>query len=195
MSAKPCNGCIGCCLTLAVRELNMPSFHACRYLAAPPAYPTGCTVYDMRPTSCALWRCRWQLTEGWPEELRPDRCGVVFETVSEMVKVNGCEIPVVEAYVIPGQDEEAFNNNPAVRRAIAEICLGGFAVLWRMRGPGGPSRTERVRVILFTGEGFTVGPITDTTEPPVPYEDYSAIGNRLARRDQAEAMARERSRK
>lgn len=136
------------------------------------------------------------LAEDWPEALRPDRCGIVFETVSEMIRVNGADLPVVEAYVIPGQDEEAFENNPEVRAAIVSILADGYGVLWRMQGDKGPGGPERVRVMVNTPHGIGVGPITDTIEPPVPFDEYSATGNREARRDKAERLARaQRSRR
>jgi hypothetical protein len=38
----------------------------------------GCGRYAARPTSCRNFECFWLMEEGFPDELRPDRSGVVI---------------------------------------------------------------------------------------------------------------------
>lgn len=123
--------------------------------------------------------------------MRPDRCGIVFETMPETVKMNGRDMPVIEAYVIPGRDEEAFNNNSSIRSAIIEICRSGYAVLWRMRGGTSPG-PERVRLIALISGAMAVGPVVDTIEPSAEsggFRKYSSTDERIVRSSLALALA------
>ena len=40
---------------------------------------TGCTIYESRPQVCRPFECLWLQQEQIPDDLRPDRCGVMFE--------------------------------------------------------------------------------------------------------------------
>jgi hypothetical protein len=40
----------------------------------------GCGIYERRPPVCRRFACAWLSAENLPEELRPDRCGVLFCT-------------------------------------------------------------------------------------------------------------------
>ena len=39
-------------------------------------------MYDTRPASCRKFECYWYSHPELPEDLRPDRCGVMFEALS-----------------------------------------------------------------------------------------------------------------
>jgi hypothetical protein len=191
---RNCDGCDGCCKTLAIRELGTRSFTPCRHLLPATAPRVGCGVYPQRPVSCRLWHCQWRLNVWWHEELQPERCGVVFETLPEIVKVNGQDTPVIEAYVIPGRDEEAFNHNAHLRRAIIDICRQGYAILWRMqRDFASATGAERVRIIMADADGaIAVGPTADTVEPKAAdggYREYSSAEKRIIRSNLAAALA------
>ena len=43
----------------------------------------GCGSYDSRPASCKSFSCDWLLNEKMKDDLRPDRCGVIFERVKD----------------------------------------------------------------------------------------------------------------
>lgn len=75
---KTCGGCTLCCKVMALtgEELQKPRGLVCHHLIA----EKGCGIYDTRPYECRAFKCQW-LTEDWlhwPEEMRPDRCHVMF---------------------------------------------------------------------------------------------------------------------
>jgi hypothetical protein len=37
----------------------------------------GCAVHDQRPQSCRNFECFWLLDDSFPDDMRPDLCGVV----------------------------------------------------------------------------------------------------------------------
>lgn len=66
-----CGDCHACCVLLPIAVLGKPAGRACRKLA-----PDGCAIYTGRPSPCRSFQCGW-LAEAWPDDLRPDRCGVM----------------------------------------------------------------------------------------------------------------------
>jgi hypothetical protein len=70
---KPCGGCTACCVVFCVVELDKPAHTPCQHLC-----DGGCDIHDLsRPATCANFQCGWTLSD-WPDDLRPDRCGVIF---------------------------------------------------------------------------------------------------------------------
>ena len=79
-----CGSCTLCCKVLGVtgevRGVPLKKERAgwCEHCAI----GKGCKVYTDRPTVCAEFECLWlqgrKRGEPVPDELRPDRCGVVF---------------------------------------------------------------------------------------------------------------------
>lgn len=72
-----CGSCRQCCFTLYVAELNKPSQTWCNQCTA-----TGCGTYWKRPQACRRFECMWlksqKRNDRMGEDLRPDRCGVIF---------------------------------------------------------------------------------------------------------------------
>lgn len=50
-----------------------PENTACFHLV-----PTGCAIYHDRPPVCRRFECAWLSAPNLPDELRPDRSGVLF---------------------------------------------------------------------------------------------------------------------
>ena len=73
---RNCDGCALCCLLLEVPELA-PENTWC-HNAAPGA--GGCMIHAKRPEQCREFDCFWR-AESWPDELRPDRCHVLFQAL------------------------------------------------------------------------------------------------------------------
>lgn len=71
-----CGECSACCNWPHIAELKKPAHQLCSHHAS-----GRCSIYGKpeRPAICADFRCAWHLNDGWPAELRPDRCGVMFE--------------------------------------------------------------------------------------------------------------------
>lgn len=72
---RECGGCVVCCYVAEIVELKKPANVLCRYAKL----GEGCGVYKDRPGSCKKFSCSWLNGELVNEELRPDKCGVMFE--------------------------------------------------------------------------------------------------------------------
>lgn len=81
---NPCGECRQCCITLYIEPgngWNRPAKHshvACEHCDK----EVGCLVHYNRPPCCRRFRCLWLASQdkNWrlPDDLRPDRCGVIF---------------------------------------------------------------------------------------------------------------------
>ena len=71
---KICGDCAVCCYHCNVPEMKSPAGEMCSKNTG-----TGCSIYESRPDVCKPFECLWLSQEQIPDELRPDRCGVMFE--------------------------------------------------------------------------------------------------------------------
>lgn len=74
---QECGGCTACCHAFPVAELNKPIYTKCEHA------DKGCKIYKDRPQSCKDCFCSWVTQPKVHPELRPDKCGVIFEKRSE----------------------------------------------------------------------------------------------------------------
>ncbi|MDA8230601.1 MAG: metallophosphoesterase family protein [Magnetospirillum sp.] len=72
MTTRVCGPCTICCQFFAVPETGKPTGEWCVHCSA-----SGCGVHETRPQSCRNFACFWLMDETFPEDLRPDRCGIV----------------------------------------------------------------------------------------------------------------------
>lgn len=74
---RECGNCKECCFHLPVEPLDKPAGVACVHLIESPC--GSCDIYAQRPNACKLYTCSW--LDGLLDfDLRPDRCGMLFET-------------------------------------------------------------------------------------------------------------------
>ena len=125
---RECGSCTACCRLVPVREIGLPSFTRCPKLAEAFSAKPGCSIYANRPHSCRLWSCMWLLND-WGDELRPDRCGIVFDEIPDVIKAGGTEMPCVQAWVAPGYADK-IEEEPIAPVWMA-ILDKGAAVLFR----------------------------------------------------------------
>lgn len=71
-----CGGCTACCDLFPVRALAKPPNTKCQHCDA------GCLIHETRPQECRDFDCMW-LQSTAPIEIRPDRCGIIFEKLSD----------------------------------------------------------------------------------------------------------------
>lgn len=75
---RECGGCTLCCIVMGVEPLSKQPGEVCPHLDR----RRRCTIYGSRPHDCQVFTCSW-LAEDIPKRhLRPDQCGVVFETIA-----------------------------------------------------------------------------------------------------------------
>jgi hypothetical protein len=73
VQANQCGACTACCILYCLPELNKPARTPCRHLCE-----TGCSIHDhARSPICTDFECAY-LRYPWDIDLRPDKCGVIF---------------------------------------------------------------------------------------------------------------------
>jgi hypothetical protein len=132
--AGDCGSCTACCRVYAIPDLNKPAGPWCQHCAI----GKGCKIYEERPTLCADFKCLWLQSreredprEHLADELRPDRCKVVFSpTTNENI---------MAAITMPGAPL-AWRKEP-VRKLIGKMVAGGMHVV-----VGAPATTRKTMV-------------------------------------------------
>jgi hypothetical protein len=76
---QECGSCTLCCVLLEIRDKQSPPLERC-----PNCNLTvGCNIYDNRPEDCRNFNCSWRLDNNAHADMRPDKCHIIFENLSE----------------------------------------------------------------------------------------------------------------
>lgn len=73
-----CGDCTLCCELMEIKELNKPAYQMCELC------DNGCIVHPNHPRECQSFDCAWLQTKSHVE-LRPDKCGVIFEKLGDHI--------------------------------------------------------------------------------------------------------------
>ena len=98
-----CGECTLCCTVLEIKEVDSKANETCKHCIL----KKGCKIYDKRPQGCKEFKCMWLQMDNVHEDLRPDKCGVVFEKFTDKVIMGGTMGYM--SSIVPGQIQ-AFNN-------------------------------------------------------------------------------------
>ena len=82
-----CGNCTECCKLLQIPETDSKPCIYCQYCTP----NVGCNIYKERPECCKIFECCWKQMKVVAEELRPDRCGMMFEKWSDKVIVGATD--------------------------------------------------------------------------------------------------------
>jgi len=161
LETRQCGDCTACCIALPVRELELPPYQPCRHLRGAPS--PGCGIYPDRPEICRAWHCTWRLSAALDDDLRPDRCGVIFDPVPDTARYDdGRELPVCNAWALAGHDD-AFQQHPKVKGFVDWLVFDrGVGVVWRTAPDEGNVR--HLRMLYNRGGKLVVGPSVVETE-------------------------------
>ena len=90
-----CGECTACCTAFPVKELKKPIATECDYA------DEGCKIYNDRPQSCQDCLCAWITQPVAVLELRPDKCGVIFERNKDIMigTVIGPITPIIQGQI------------------------------------------------------------------------------------------------
>jgi len=100
-----CGECNRCCALFAVTELNKRETTLC------PFWDKKCTIYSSRPKSCKEFSCAWLQSGSANINLRPDKCGILFEKLSERIffgtvdpeiKMSEIGVAQIKSFVLQG---------------------------------------------------------------------------------------------
>ena len=76
---RECGECTMCCLLLPIPEAKSEHSKLCSHCVL----KKGCNIYNKRPNMCKDFNCNWLLDDTIPEELRPDKCNIIFENINK----------------------------------------------------------------------------------------------------------------
>jgi hypothetical protein len=129
LAERPCGDCTVCC---TVKPINTPELTkapglACRHCLA----PGGCGIYETRFPVCREYRCAWKILAWIPEDLRPDRCGVLIDI--DESSAPGREL---EATLLAFRDPADFEAHP-IPDIVASLIEQGVLVYLARPGPPG----------------------------------------------------------
>lgn len=136
-SGRTCGGCTRCCEVVPVKEIGLKPFTRCPKLrdwtsAAGP----GCSIYANRPYSCRAWSCLWLKSAQLPDEMRPDKSGIVVDEIIELIsvteKATGKETERTAAQMWVAKGHEDDWNLPEIMGGIGALVEHVGALLWRM---------------------------------------------------------------
>jgi len=72
-----CGECTLCCTLLPIEWLGKPADVICEHC------DKGCMIHETKHHECASFECSWLQSGVDNPDLRPDRCGVIFEKVDD----------------------------------------------------------------------------------------------------------------
>lgn len=75
---RKCDNCTMCCQLLPVPVVNENINTTCQYCKN-----SECSIYKNRPEACKEFNCEWLLNDDMSDDLRPDRCNVIFEKIDD----------------------------------------------------------------------------------------------------------------
>ena len=129
---KPCGECTLCCKLLETHDIPSEIGVYCHHCK------DGCTIYDERPKECRTYQCMWSQMETVSDELRPDKCGIIFDRISDDViaarieadrKLNGLLTAQVDYFnnegfsvvIFRGREKKIFLNDRHTETDVIEI--------------------------------------------------------------------------
>ncbi len=76
-----CDGCTLCCKLLKISWMDSPAGEYCK-----ECHPNvKCKIYNKAPKKCLEFDCAYNQMKQVDISLRPDKCGVIFERISENI--------------------------------------------------------------------------------------------------------------
>lgn len=133
---RSCGQCTACCRLLEIEALGKPAGILCQHNTG-----CACTIYPERPEACARWHCLWRRIGALPEDLRPDRSGVIF-ALEKRSPVEGAQVGAcIVGRAVEG--EQAFDRWEVIE-AFAMFIREGSLPVWRV--------SDRSATLLHAGQ-------------------------------------------
>lgn len=146
---RVCGSCTACCQTFEVQALAKPAGVECEHNTG-----MSCSIHSVRPGACARWFCLWRKIGALPDELRPDRSGVILSL--EIAPT--ADDPFLRARIVcrASQSPDDLNRWEATE-AVAMFVREGSLPVWTAFGEMAslvhpqPAHADRLRSII-TGD-------------------------------------------
>lgn len=128
---RQCSNCQLCCRLLPLAEFQKPANQRCSH----QHFRKGCAIYSRRPSSCAIWSCRWLIEDDTADLSRPDRAGYVIDALPDFITIRHNDtgeelrIEVVQVWIDPHRPDA--HKDPAFRSYLERRGEEGKAALIR----------------------------------------------------------------
>jgi hypothetical protein len=119
VQGRECGECIACCKFLEIPELAKPADVLCQNCTG-----HSCAIYDSRPAVCRGWYCVWRVEQQLSDEMRPDKCGVMFALDGEAPPQTIFDSFFIVGRTLTGGGRSTFDT-PAVTAAMQVLTKGG----------------------------------------------------------------------
>jgi hypothetical protein len=121
---RVCGSCTACC---KVPKIDAPSLQKPAGVMCQHCTGSNCGIYESRPTPCRTFFCLWRRVGGMPDELRPDRIGVMFSIESVTPPQN----PFEKLFVIGRSiNTLADLDSPGARQVVQVFIEQGDLPVW-----------------------------------------------------------------
>lgn len=138
---RKCGQCSMCCKVLDIKGLAKPGVQ-CPHVV--PGLDQGCcSMHGHHPLACSSFDCLWRQSDVLGRDLRPDRCGVMFEADHD------------NRFVIANVSSDKLDapTNGAPKALLYQILKDGYFV-WIMAGKDRhlilPKRVSEKQAIAIT---------------------------------------------
>ena len=130
---RACGTCTVCCKAPLIDE---PDFQKAPGVLCPNCKEgSGCQIYAMRPNACRGFECGWKTMPELPDELRPDRSGILIRYIQEHIPP-GLQ-PVGLTFLV--HDNHTDMIGPGFTGFLGRYVAQNIAVFLSVRGPPGYS--------------------------------------------------------
>jgi hypothetical protein len=151
---RECGSCTACCFELSIDDPALVK--APRELCS-HCTQGGCAIYEARPQDCRDWFCAWRRLADLPDDLNPERCGLLATLVENPQGEN----PFARLYIIvQWLDERPIARSAEADRLLAAMRRFGLPV-WVGSGDRMSLHFPRQEVALHVMHG---------TRPPTEIE-------------------------
>lgn len=123
--ASKCGTCTACCTICRVVSLDKPHGVRCAHEG-----PVGCSIYADRPHDCQQFECAYYSGLLDHPDLRPDKCGLMFEDT--WVKLEHPDLPDGKVHFLVGQllsDLDAVKAEAATELLCSQL-KPGYLIVW-----------------------------------------------------------------
>lgn len=98
-----CGDCTLCCKLLDISWMDSPVNQYCQQCNI----DIGCSIFENAPQKCLDFSCGYNEWDKVSEGLRPDKCGVIFEKITENI-FHGLQDPDTDMTDIAGRQINSF---------------------------------------------------------------------------------------
>ena len=124
VAGRTCGECVVCCV---IPHVQAPTFTKEAGVMCQHCSGSNCTIYEDRPSQCRDFYCLWRRVGTMPDELRPDRTGVMF-TIEGVAQPQN---PFEKVFVIArALSSLADFDKPIIRQALDVFVTRGDLPVW-----------------------------------------------------------------